>query len=200
MSVLYKRIEELCREHGETITTMCKASGASRASLSDLKVGRKQSLSAETLSKIAAHFNVSVDYLLSGCYRSSCTAYPNGITVFSGGSLQDIEERMSTKEPGTFRIVYQSPGTVITVDIDSDATLEQINSVIALYTPNSAAIENKTAPTLTEKDERCGITKKLNVVRIAGRDGSYEERYLTDSQLAAVKAVIDQMPDATEDL
>ena len=64
MSVLYKRIEELCSEHGETITSMCKASGASRASLSDLKVGRKQSLSAETLSKIAAHFNVSVDYLL----------------------------------------------------------------------------------------------------------------------------------------
>ena len=31
---------------------MCKESGASRASLSDLKVGRKQSLSAETLFKM----------------------------------------------------------------------------------------------------------------------------------------------------
>ena len=64
MSVLYNRIEELCKEHNESITTMCKESGASRASLSDLKVGRKQSLSAETLSKIAVHFGVSVDYLL----------------------------------------------------------------------------------------------------------------------------------------
>jgi len=64
MSNLYDRIEKLCQEHNESITTMCKESGASRASLSDLKVGRKQSLSAETLSKIAAHFNVSVDYLL----------------------------------------------------------------------------------------------------------------------------------------
>ena len=64
MSNLYNRIEELCRENNESITTMCKESGASRASLSDLKVGRKQGLSAETLSKIAAHFNVSVDYLL----------------------------------------------------------------------------------------------------------------------------------------
>lgn len=64
MSDLYNRIEELCRTHNETITTMCKESGASRASLSDLKVGRKQSLSTETLSKIAAHFGVSVDYLL----------------------------------------------------------------------------------------------------------------------------------------
>lgn len=64
MSNLYNRIEELCQENNESITTMCKKSGASRASLSDLKVGRKQSLSAETLSKIAAHFEVSVDYLL----------------------------------------------------------------------------------------------------------------------------------------
>ena len=64
MSNLYNRIEDLCKENNESITTMCKESGASRASLSDLKVGRKQSLSAETLSKIAVHFGVSVDYLL----------------------------------------------------------------------------------------------------------------------------------------
>lgn len=64
MSDLYNRIEELCNKNNESITTMCRESGASRASLSDLKVGRKQNLSAETLSKIAAHFGVSVDYLL----------------------------------------------------------------------------------------------------------------------------------------
>ena len=64
MSNLYNRIEELCRANNETITTMCKNSGACRASLSDLKVGRKQNLSAETLSKIATHFSVTVDYLL----------------------------------------------------------------------------------------------------------------------------------------
>ncbi len=64
MSDLYNRIEDLCLDRKVSITTMCKESGASRASLSDLKVGRKQSLSADTLSKIAAYFSVSVDYLL----------------------------------------------------------------------------------------------------------------------------------------
>ena len=64
MSELYNAIEELCKQKGITITTMCKESGASRGSLSDLKAGRKQSLSADTLSKIAAYFSVSVDYLL----------------------------------------------------------------------------------------------------------------------------------------
>lgn len=66
MSDLYNRIESLCKEKGESITTMCKESGASRASLSDLKMGRNQSLSADTLAKIATHFGVSVDYLLTG--------------------------------------------------------------------------------------------------------------------------------------
>ena len=64
MSDLYDRIETLCKERNVSITTVCRQSGASRASLSDLKAGRKQSLSAETLSKLAGWFDVSVDHLL----------------------------------------------------------------------------------------------------------------------------------------
>ena len=64
MSELFSRIETLCKSRGKTITDLCRESGASRGSLSDLKQGRKQSLSAETLSKIAVYFDVSVDFLL----------------------------------------------------------------------------------------------------------------------------------------
>ena len=64
MSDLYNRIAELCQNYGITITAMCRESGASRASLSDLKVGRKQNLSTETLDKIADYFGTTVDYLL----------------------------------------------------------------------------------------------------------------------------------------
>ena len=39
-----------------------------------------------------------------------------------------------------------------------------------------------------------------NLVKVAGRDGSYEERYLTDEQLAALRAIISQLPDASDDL
>lgn len=41
--------------------------------------------------------------------------------------------------------------------------------------------------------------EKKNVVRTIGRDGSYEERYLTDEQLEALKAVIRQMPKVEDD-
>lgn len=64
MSELYDTITRLCSEKGINITELCRQSGASRGSLSDLKMGRKNSLSAATLSKIAAYFGVSVDYLL----------------------------------------------------------------------------------------------------------------------------------------
>lgn len=64
MSDLYKRIESLCKSQKISITTMCKESGASRASLSDLKMGRNQRLSSDTLDKIADYFDTTVDYLL----------------------------------------------------------------------------------------------------------------------------------------
>ena len=39
-----------------------------------------------------------------------------------------------------------------------------------------------------------------NIIKIAARDGSYIERRLTDDQLAALTAILDQMPDVPDDL
>lgn len=64
MSDLYSRIESKCRERGITITKMCADSGVNRASLTDLKMGRKKTLSANTLQKIATFFGCAVDDLL----------------------------------------------------------------------------------------------------------------------------------------
>lgn len=66
MMPIYERIEELCRKSGINVTNMCKECGIPRASLSDYKTGRKKSLSADTLSKIAEYFGVTVDYLYGG--------------------------------------------------------------------------------------------------------------------------------------
>lgn len=69
MNELYKRIEDLCKTNKITITDMCRASGAPRGSLSDLKMGRTNGLNANTLSKIADYFGVSVDQLLGKAGR-----------------------------------------------------------------------------------------------------------------------------------
>lgn len=39
-----------------------------------------------------------------------------------------------------------------------------------------------------------------NIIRIAARNGTCQERTLSDDQLAALKAILDQMPDASGDL
>ena len=64
MNTLYTNIISLCTEHGITGGKLCDELGLSRGILTDLKMGRKKSLYAETAWKIANHFGVSVGYLL----------------------------------------------------------------------------------------------------------------------------------------
>ena len=66
MCTLYELILELCSNKGIKPGRMCSDLGFSRSTMSDLKMGRKKSLSSDYLSKIAEYFDVSVDYLLTG--------------------------------------------------------------------------------------------------------------------------------------
>lgn len=51
----------------------------------------------------------------------------------------------------------------------------------------------------TEKAPTPEGGRPVNIVTIAGRDGSYVERRLTDGQTKALKMFIDELPDADED-
>lgn len=63
MEFIYYLIEELCKNKGITITTLCKECKIPRSTLTDYKKGRIKSLSAGILCKIADYFDVTVDYL-----------------------------------------------------------------------------------------------------------------------------------------
>lgn len=76
MANLYENIENLCKQRGVNVTTMCKESGASRGSLTDLKNGRKQTLKYETLDKIASYFEISVDALVSSNQKENPPQQP----------------------------------------------------------------------------------------------------------------------------
>lgn len=97
MSELYKRIELLCQEKGVTITDMCRLSGASRGSLTDLKMGRINTLKAETMKKIADYFKVSVDYLLTG-EREKERAAKTDAYVNGDAELNDYLETLKNRE------------------------------------------------------------------------------------------------------
>ena len=64
MSSLYEVIFSLCQEKGISGYRMCKDTGIQPSILTDLKMGRRVTVKAETASKIANYFDVSVDYLL----------------------------------------------------------------------------------------------------------------------------------------
>lgn len=76
MSDLYSNIHALCEKEGIKDGTLCANIGIRRSFLSELKAGRTKSLSAEVLSKIAAYFNVSVDYLLTGEQKEDAPQQP----------------------------------------------------------------------------------------------------------------------------
>ena len=64
MGSLYERIQSLCESKGIRPGRLCDELQLSRGLITDLKMGRKKSLNAQTAQKIAAYFGVSVGYLL----------------------------------------------------------------------------------------------------------------------------------------
>ncbi len=64
MSDLYSVLSNLCKERGITAYRMSKDVGIQPSIMTDLKMGRRSSVKAETANRIADYFNVTVGYLL----------------------------------------------------------------------------------------------------------------------------------------
>ena len=64
MGKLYENINALCEQKGIKASKMCADIGISRGLITDLKMGRKNGITAVTAQKIASYFDVSVGYLL----------------------------------------------------------------------------------------------------------------------------------------
>ena len=64
MSILYNRLIGLCEERGITGYRACKDCVISPSVITDLKNGRKKTLSADYLNRFANYFGVTVGYLL----------------------------------------------------------------------------------------------------------------------------------------
>lgn len=64
MANLYETILSLCERDGIRPGRLCDELSISRGLMTDLKMGRKKGINAETAQKIASFFGVSVGYLL----------------------------------------------------------------------------------------------------------------------------------------
>ena len=64
MDNLFARMESLCKDKNIRPGRLCDELGLSRSLMTDLKMGRKKTVNAQTAPKIADFFGVSVGFLL----------------------------------------------------------------------------------------------------------------------------------------
>lgn len=92
---LYEKIQSLCERAGIRPGKLCDELGLSRGLMTDLKMGRKKGVSAQTAQKIASYFGVSVAYLL-GEEKEEVDALDEADIAFYGEYLELSDEQKET--------------------------------------------------------------------------------------------------------
>ena len=92
MDSLYDNILTLCNRDQIRPGRLCDDLGISRGLITDLKMGRKKSVSAETAQKIAAYFGVSVGYLLGQEEDAPSADVLDQVDVAFYGDFKELNE------------------------------------------------------------------------------------------------------------
>ncbi len=96
MDNLFARIQSLCHEKGIRPGRLCDELGLSRSLMTDLKMGRKKTVNAETAQKIAGFLGVSVGYLLGKAadgIADSKTDVLDQVDVAFYGEYKELDEK-----------------------------------------------------------------------------------------------------------
>ena len=89
MDNLYESIEALCNQRGIRPGRLCNDLGLSRGLITDLKMGRKKSVTAETAQKIAAYFGITVGQLLG---QSDSSDILDEVDIAFYGDYKELSE------------------------------------------------------------------------------------------------------------
>ena len=89
MADLYENIQHLCQEQGIRPGRLCDELGISRGLMTDLKMGRKKGVNAQTAQKIAARLGVSVATLLGQTENSDIL---DQVDVAFYGDFKELDE------------------------------------------------------------------------------------------------------------
>ncbi len=104
MGNLYETIEGLCAEQNIRPGRLCSDLGLSRGLMTDLKMGRKKGLSAETAQKIADYLGVSVGYLLG---HETVRDILDEVDIAFYGDFKELDEKEKTAVRDMVRIMRQ---------------------------------------------------------------------------------------------
>lgn len=104
MNDLYENIQSLCQAKGIRPGYLCSELGLSRGLMTDLKMGRKKSVSAQTAQKIAAYFGVSVGYLL-GQQEETPSDILEEVDVAFYGEFKELDEEQKESVRNMVRLM-----------------------------------------------------------------------------------------------
>lgn len=104
MNDLYENIQRLCEEKGIRPGYLCSELGLSRGLMTDLKMGRKKGVSAQTAQKIAAYFGVSVGYLL-GQEDDAAPDILDQVDVAFYGDFKELDEEQKESVRNMVRLM-----------------------------------------------------------------------------------------------
>ncbi len=89
MDSLYENIQALCKKANIRPGRLCDDLGLSRGLMTDLKMGRKKGVNAQTAQKIAAYFGVSVAALLGETESSDVL---DQVDIAFYGDFKELDE------------------------------------------------------------------------------------------------------------
>lgn len=115
-----------------------------------------------------------------------------------GHNIRMYRERLGmSQEELARKLGYRDRSTIAKIESNvNDITQSKIVAIAAALqvTPAELMGWGQTSTPTPEEPQH------INIIKIAGRDGSFRERRLTDAQLAALNSLLDQLPDASDDL
>ena len=89
MGSLYENIQQFCENKGIRPGRLCDELGLSRGLMTDLKMGRKKGINAQTAQKIAAYLGVTVGQLLG---EDSSGDILDQVDVAFYGDFKELDE------------------------------------------------------------------------------------------------------------
>lgn len=112
--------------------------------------------------------------------------------------IKEIREAQGKKQKELAVALGIAPNTLSQYENGKrEPDLETIKKMSDILNVSIDSLLGKSEETPTPVSES---GQHINIVKIAGRDGSYKEKRLTDEQIKALQTIIDQMPEAPEDL
>lgn len=187
------RLKELRAERDISQRELARALNVSIGAIGNWE-SRTRMPDAEKLQQIADFFDVSVDYLLgrTDAKNNSATHKKGGFILVNINKIRSLAKEQGIK----LGFIAQKIDVAHTYFADAENKQRDIPndrlSVIAeiLHTTPEYLRDE------TDDPSAAPANADNNVVIVRGRDGSFSEKKLTDEQMKALQAIIDQLPDA----